>query len=251
MASPFVARRETSPFCSGFLRLEFARTTALALAIVEMVKFPILRVLLQPLMAALGPKLQHWAKTLIEVRPRVWTELYIEIIYLYLSIYLSIYLYLAIYIYNYNYIYPNDKQSTVCACTSVTACMILSCDGITVYLRRLLTCDSPPFQVQATAAAAPVMMLRRRSGRLPATRLRYKSTTTNGTSVQATSRTTRKATPITKDRDKDKDTSTDTAPRPRPPRPRVPPRPRGRRTPSAKWCTGSCADLVCYLAPHR
>lgn len=52
------------------LHLEFARTTALALAIVEMVKFPILRLLLQPLMEALGPATKHWGKTIIEVRDR-------------------------------------------------------------------------------------------------------------------------------------------------------------------------------------
>jgi hypothetical protein len=49
------------------LHLEFARTTALALAIVEMIKFPVLRFLLQPLMETLGPETKHWAKTIIEV----------------------------------------------------------------------------------------------------------------------------------------------------------------------------------------
>eukprot|EP00967_Tisochrysis_lutea_P064868 scaffold84154_cov36-Tisochrysis_lutea.AAC.1 len=49
------------------LHLQFARTTALALAIVGMCKFPILRLFLQPLMKFLGPETQHWAKTIIEV----------------------------------------------------------------------------------------------------------------------------------------------------------------------------------------
>mmetsp|Transcript_49894 Transcript_49894/g.165195 ORF Transcript_49894/g.165195 Transcript_49894/m.165195 type:complete len:399 (-) Transcript_49894:139-1335(-) len=49
------------------LRLEFARTTSLALAIVEMIKFPIMRWILPPLMMFLGSDLSHWAKTFVEV----------------------------------------------------------------------------------------------------------------------------------------------------------------------------------------
>jgi len=48
------------------LRLEFARTTAFALGIAEMAKFPLIRVLSVPLTAALGEKLQHWTQTIIE-----------------------------------------------------------------------------------------------------------------------------------------------------------------------------------------
>lgn len=48
------------------LRLEFARTTAFALGIVEMVKFPLIRILAPMLTAALGEKLAHWSQTLIE-----------------------------------------------------------------------------------------------------------------------------------------------------------------------------------------
>ena len=49
------------------LRLEFARTTSLALAIVEMIKFPIMRWIIPPLMMFLGSDLSHWAKTFVEV----------------------------------------------------------------------------------------------------------------------------------------------------------------------------------------
>jgi len=48
------------------LRLEFARTTAFALGIVEMCKFPIVRTFAPMLTAAIGPKLVHWTETLIE-----------------------------------------------------------------------------------------------------------------------------------------------------------------------------------------
>lgn len=48
------------------LRLEFARTTAFALGIVEMCKFPIVRTFAPMLTAAIGPKLMHWTETLIE-----------------------------------------------------------------------------------------------------------------------------------------------------------------------------------------
>ena len=48
------------------LRLEFARTTAFALGIVEMAKFPIIRVLSPLVVAALGEDLAHWTRTLIE-----------------------------------------------------------------------------------------------------------------------------------------------------------------------------------------
>ncbi len=48
------------------LRLEFARTTAFALGIVEMAKFPIVRTFSPMLTAALGQKLSHWTETIIE-----------------------------------------------------------------------------------------------------------------------------------------------------------------------------------------
>ena len=48
------------------LRLEFARTTAFALGIVEMAKFPILRVAAPLLSATLGPELTHWTQTILE-----------------------------------------------------------------------------------------------------------------------------------------------------------------------------------------
>jgi len=48
------------------LRLEFARTTAFALGIVEMVRVTAIRALLPMVTAALGEDLAHWSKTLIE-----------------------------------------------------------------------------------------------------------------------------------------------------------------------------------------
>jgi len=48
------------------LRLEFARTTAFALGIVEMVRVTAIRALLPMVTAALGEELAHWSKTLIE-----------------------------------------------------------------------------------------------------------------------------------------------------------------------------------------
>lgn len=48
------------------LRLEFARTTALALGIVEMIKLPLIRAFAPLLSAALGPDMVHWTQTLIE-----------------------------------------------------------------------------------------------------------------------------------------------------------------------------------------
>jgi hypothetical protein len=47
------------------LRLEFARTTALALSIVDMSRFTIMRIFAGPLMHALGPDLKHWAETIV------------------------------------------------------------------------------------------------------------------------------------------------------------------------------------------
>jgi len=47
------------------LRLEFARTTALALSIVEMSRFTIMRIFAGPLMGLLGTDLKHWAETII------------------------------------------------------------------------------------------------------------------------------------------------------------------------------------------
>jgi len=48
------------------LRLEFARTTAFALSIAEMVSLTVLRAVLPAVTAALGQELAHWAKTIIE-----------------------------------------------------------------------------------------------------------------------------------------------------------------------------------------
>jgi len=48
------------------LRLEFARTTAFALGIVEMAKFPIIRILSPTVAATLGKDLAHWTQTLVE-----------------------------------------------------------------------------------------------------------------------------------------------------------------------------------------
>ena len=48
------------------LRLEFARTTAFALGIVEMIKFPLIRYLAPLLAAALGENIKHWTQTIIE-----------------------------------------------------------------------------------------------------------------------------------------------------------------------------------------
>lgn len=48
------------------LRLEFARTTAFALGIVEMAKFPIIRSLSPGLAGVLGADLAHWTQTIIE-----------------------------------------------------------------------------------------------------------------------------------------------------------------------------------------
>lgn len=49
------------------LRLEFARVTAMALGIAEMIKFPIVRVAGPPLSALLGPERKHWVMTIITV----------------------------------------------------------------------------------------------------------------------------------------------------------------------------------------
>ena len=48
------------------LRLEFARTTAFALGIVEMGKYPIMRTLAPMLSASLGPEISHWTQTIVE-----------------------------------------------------------------------------------------------------------------------------------------------------------------------------------------
>jgi len=48
------------------LKLEFARTTALALGLVEMAKVPVTRLVAEPLSMLLGDNLKHWAKTIIE-----------------------------------------------------------------------------------------------------------------------------------------------------------------------------------------
>lgn len=48
------------------LRLEFARTVALALGIAEMLKFPVLRCMAPILAWALGPELRHWIDTIVD-----------------------------------------------------------------------------------------------------------------------------------------------------------------------------------------
>ena len=48
------------------LKLEFARTTAMALGVVDLVKFPIVRFGTPTLLAILGPEGKHWAVPLIE-----------------------------------------------------------------------------------------------------------------------------------------------------------------------------------------
>jgi hypothetical protein len=48
------------------LRLEFARTTAFALGLVEMAKFPIIRTVSPVVAASLGEELAHWTQTIIE-----------------------------------------------------------------------------------------------------------------------------------------------------------------------------------------
>ena len=48
------------------LRLEFARTTAIALGIVEMIRGPTIRHAAPPLSAVLGEGMAHWTQTIIE-----------------------------------------------------------------------------------------------------------------------------------------------------------------------------------------
>ena len=48
------------------LKLQFAQTTAIALGIAEMVKFPIVRALGPLLAAGLGKDLQHWGNTIVD-----------------------------------------------------------------------------------------------------------------------------------------------------------------------------------------
>ena len=48
------------------LRLEFAASTAIALGIVDMVKFPACRIATPAILALLGPTLKHWCTPLIE-----------------------------------------------------------------------------------------------------------------------------------------------------------------------------------------
>ena len=48
------------------LRLEFAASTAIALGIVDMIKFPMLRLSTPGMLALLGPTLKHWCEPLIE-----------------------------------------------------------------------------------------------------------------------------------------------------------------------------------------
>ena len=47
------------------LRLEFARVTAMALGIAEVVSTPLLKILSPPLQEAIGADLKHWVPTLI------------------------------------------------------------------------------------------------------------------------------------------------------------------------------------------
>lgn len=48
------------------LRLEFARTTALALGLAEMLRLPATRALARPLASAIGADLKHWVGTIID-----------------------------------------------------------------------------------------------------------------------------------------------------------------------------------------
>lgn len=48
------------------LKLEFAQTTAFALGLAKILKFPATRLLASPLVWALGPKLVHWTDTIID-----------------------------------------------------------------------------------------------------------------------------------------------------------------------------------------
>jgi len=48
------------------LKMQFARTTAIALGIAEMVKFPFVRAVSPLLAKALGKDLQHWAETILD-----------------------------------------------------------------------------------------------------------------------------------------------------------------------------------------
>ena len=51
----------------GTLKLQFARTTALALGIAGIVKLPVAKLLARPLQASLGRKLAHWGETFIDL----------------------------------------------------------------------------------------------------------------------------------------------------------------------------------------
>ena len=53
------------------LRLEFAASTAIALGIVDMIKFPMLRLSTPGMLALLGPTLKHWCEPLIEFKARL------------------------------------------------------------------------------------------------------------------------------------------------------------------------------------
>jgi len=48
------------------LQFEFARTTAMALGVVDMIKFPVTRLLSPPLVVALGEENKHWVPTILE-----------------------------------------------------------------------------------------------------------------------------------------------------------------------------------------
>jgi len=58
------------------LRMEFARTTALALAMVEMVEVPITKAIAPALVGALGSELKHWAKTIIHTTLAVFAIIF-------------------------------------------------------------------------------------------------------------------------------------------------------------------------------
>lgn len=48
------------------LKLQFAQTTAFALGLAKILKFPVTRLLASPLVWALGPQLAHWTDTIID-----------------------------------------------------------------------------------------------------------------------------------------------------------------------------------------
>ena len=53
------------------LRLQFAQTTAIALGIVEVLQFPLMRVLAPVVATAMGPDLKHWVETVVDTGIKV------------------------------------------------------------------------------------------------------------------------------------------------------------------------------------